>query len=472
MQSNSRFTLRQVCCSSLLGLAIASISMAHAEEALPEYTFMDAIKAGKNLTSFRLRYENVEQDGNAPTGRPLEDANGLTLRSLVGWQTAPFHNFSFTGQIIDVSKFQDNFNDSTNGSLINSVSNQPDRLDYAKIVDPDYTGINQLFVDWTGIKNNRLRLGRQQINLDNVRFIGDIAFRQVMQVFDGVTLLNKSLPDTEIYLGHIERVQQITTKLRSDGALEIVNAKYRISPTESLVGYGYLSSFDDLGYGRAWFGNAAADGGIAAGKNGNLNQDADQGNKILGVRLDGVHPFTPDWKGLYTAEYAKQTDYRGGDSRIDAHYYKLGGGASYGNLSLRADQELLSSNNGQYAFQTPFGTNHLFQGWVDKFLTTPVEGLKDTFVTATYKWGDFLFFADYHVLKSDESFNAVGGGLGDKYGKEWNAAVTYNVNPHLMTKLEYGKFTESDHYTLLPGSNAAGRIRDTEKVWLTLLYTF
>lgn len=472
MQNNSSFRLRQACCRTLLLLALGATSSAQAEEALAEYTFMDALKTGKNLSSLRLRYENVQQDGNAPNGSPLKDANAVTLRTLLGWQTAPFHNFSFAAQLIDVSKFQDNFNDSTNGSLINSVSNQPDKLDYAKIVDPDYTGINQLYVDWTGIKNNRLRVGRQQINLDNVRFVGDIAFRQLMQVFDGATLLNKSVPDTEIYLGHLERVQQINSKLRSDGALEIANIKYRISPTESLVGYGYFSSFDDLGFGRAWFGNAAANGGLAAGKNGNINQGADQGNKIIGLRLDGVHPYTPDWKALYTAEYAKQTDFSGGDSRIDAHYYKLGGGAAYGNFSLRVDQELLSSNNGQYAFQTPFGTNHLFQGWVDKFLTTPVEGLKDSFITASYKWHDFLFFADYHVLKSDTRFNTVGGGFGDKYGTEWNAAVTYNINPTLLTKLEYGKYSEKDEYTLLPGNNGGGRVRDTEKLWLTMMLTF
>lgn len=472
MQHNSRDMLHQACYGGLLWLAFTAISPTQAEEAAPEYTFMDAVRAGKNLTSFRLRYEHVEQDGNAPSGRPLKDANGVTLRSLIGWQTAPYNNFSVAGQIIDVSQFKDDFNDSTNGTLINSVSNQPGKLDYAKIVDPDDTDINQLYVDWTGIKNNRVRIGRQQINLDNVRFIGDIAFRQVMQVFDGITLLNKSLPDTEIYIGHIERVKQITTKLRSDGALEIINLKYRISPTESVTGYGYFSSFDDLGFGRAWFGNVAGTGGIAAGKNGNINQETDQGNKILGIRLDGVHAFTLDWKGLYTAEYAKQTDYSGSDSRIDAHYYKLGGGAAYGNFSLRADQELLSSNSGRYAFQTPFGTNHLFQGWADKFLTTPLEGIKDTFVTATYKIGDFQFFADYHVIKSDDRFNTVGGGFGDKYGTEWNAAVTYNVNAHLITKLEYGKYSEKDQYTALPGNNAAGRVRDTEKLWLTMMYTF
>ncbi len=189
-----------------------------------------------------------------------------------------------------------------------------------------------------------------------------------------------------------------------------------------------------------------------------------------------MHPFTPDWKGLYTAEYAKQTDYQDGDSRIDAHYYKLGGGAAYGNFSLRVDQELLSSNNGQYAFQTPFGTNHLFQGWVDKFLVTPLEGIQDSFITAAYRYGDFAFFADYHVLKSDKDFNTVGGGFGDKFGTEWNTAVTYNYSKNIMGKIEYGRFSESDHYALLPAADTVagnrGRIRDTEKLWLTAMYTF
>lgn len=485
MKSNTSHKMRQV----LAGVLLASLGgIAQAEEApLPEYTFMDSVKSGKNMTNFRLRYEGVNQDGlqpptivgtrpNPTAGKDLKDADGVTLRSLIGWQTAPYHNWSFAGQLINVSKFDDSFNDSTNGRLINAVSNQPDKVEFAKIVDPDYTGINQLYVDWTGIKNTRIRAGRQQLNLDNVRFIGDIGFRQVMQVFDGVTVLNKSVPDTEIFLGHIEQVKQITTKTRDEGALEIANIKYRISPTESLIGYGYLSGFEDLGFGRAWFGNAAGTGGLAAGKNGNVNQNADQGNKTFGLRLDGVHPFNPNLRALYTAEYAKQTDYSGGDSRIDAHYYKVGGGVGIDNFSVRVDQELLSSNDRQYAFQTPFGTNHLFQGWVDKFLATPVEGIQDSFITATYRYGDFMFFADYHVFKSDEKFNQVGGGFGDKYGKEWNAAVTYNVNKNLMTKLEYGKYTEDDHYALLPAGNTVagnrGRIRDTEKIWVTLMYTF
>ena len=465
MQSNTRFKLSQVSMAVMFSLVLSSQAVRAEEEVLPEYTFMDAVKTGKNMTSFRLRYEHVEQDGNQPAklpngqnnpnaAVPLADADGLTLRSLIGWQTAPYKNFSFAAQIINVAKLNDDFNDSTYRGASNAASNQSDKIAYAKIVDPDETNINQLFVDWTGVKNTRVRLGRQQVNLDNVRFIGDIGFRQVMQTFDGISVMTKAIPDTDVFLAHFETVNQINTRNRTDGALEIVNAKYYLTPTESITGYGYLSSFKDLGFGNGWFG-------------GTTNAGANQSNKTFGIRADGIHPFTPNLRAVYTAEYAKQSDYDGGDSRIDAHYYKLGGGVGIDFLTIRLDQELLSSNNGTFAFQTPFGTNHLFQGWVDKFLATPKEGIKDTFITATYRWNDVTFFADYHVFNSDVDFVKATGGKGDKYGTEWNAAVTYNVNKNLMAKVEYGKYSEDDQYLA-----TANRIRDTEKLWLTAMYTF
>ena len=468
----TNYTLKLAIYTALLTLSGATYS-AHSEEAPAtedEYTFMDSVKEGKNLTNFRLRYETVSQDGLAVApvaNNELKDGEALTLRSLVGWQTAPYHNFSFAGQLIGVTKFIDNYNDRKNNAT------EIDKAGYAIIVDPNHFDINQLYMDWTGLKNTRFRLGRQQLNLDNVRFIGDIGFRQVMQVFDGVSVLNKSLPDTEVFLAHFEQVTQITTKQR-DGDLEIANVRYRISPTEFLVGYGYFSNIDDLGFGNTWFGANTLNN---AGK---PNLTADQSNKVFGLRLDGTHPFNPNFRAHYTAEYAKQSDYANGDKRIDAHYYKLGGGLGFDNFNMRIDQELLSSNDSKYAFQTPFGTNHLFQGWVDKFLVTPRQGIQDTFITATYKYDDFLFFADYHLIKSDEDFNTVGGGTsknGDKYGTEWNVAATWSIDKNWMSKLEYGKYSESDHYAATPNvaNNVAGnrgRIRDTDKLWLTAMYTF
>ncbi len=467
---------------ALGGMATA----AYAEEGgVDDYTLLDAIKQGKPLTNFRLRYENVNQNGYQTTtanAKKLETGEAFTLRSLIGWQTAPFHNFSFSAQLTDVHEFNDDFNDrryNTPEHNNGTASASLDKRQYPNIVDPGYTDINQLYVDWTGIKNTKLRLGRQQLNLDNVRFIGDIGFRQDMQVFDGLSVTNKSIQDVELFAAHFGKVRQITTKLR-DGNIDILNAKYRISPTEALVGYGYFIDVANLGQngGNPAAVSTAAQGGNGLGGSGDIPASAtnitpdqtDASSKTFGLRLDGVRKLNDDWKVLYTAEYAKQDDYRGGSPLIDTHYFKLGGGAAYGNWSLRINHEKLSSNDGKYAFQTPLGTNHLFQGWADVFLATPRQGMEDTFITLAGSIEQAKLYAEYHVFKSDERYQSLNGQLGDKYGTELDLSVTYPFSKEITGKLEYANFNESDVYgTSL--QNAA-RKGDKEIVWVTGMYTF
>ncbi|HPH06143.1 MAG TPA: alginate export family protein [Methylotenera sp.] len=457
--------------NTVILLAAAYTLPVIAEETQPSApeTLLDAISHGKPMTNFRLRYENVDQEAFQPApnaSKKLDTASALTLRSLIGWQTAPFHGFSFAAQLTDVHEFNHSFNDRRD-----NIS-ETGKANYPNVVDPSYTDINQLFVDWTGINSTRLRFGRQQLNLDNVRFIGDIGFRQNMQVFDGISVFNSSIPNTEIFAAHFGKVRQITTKLR-DGNIDIFNAKYKISPTESLIGYGYFIDVANLGQNN---GNPAAISTAAQGGNGlGASQDTtptattDASSKTFGVRLDGTHKINDAWRALYTAEYAKQTDYRGGSSLIDAHYFKLGGGAGYGNWSLRIDHEKLSSNDGKYAFQTPLGTNHLFQGWADVFLATPRQGMEDTFITMAGSIEKAKLYAEYHIFKADEKYQSINGKLGDKYGTEFDLSVAYPFTSKIMGKLEYAKFNESDVYGSL--TNAA-RKGDKEIFWLTGMYTF
>jgi hypothetical protein len=467
--------------------ALLSTTLALADESakpIPS-TLLEAITMGKPMTNFRLRYENVDQEGYQGTtaiAKKLDTAQAWTLRSLIGWQTASFNNFSFAVQLSDVHEFTDDFNDRrdnqpehNNGTGSASL----DKRQYPNIVDPGYTDINQLYVDWTGIKDTKLRLGRQQLNLDNVRFIGDIGFRQNMQVFDGVSVLNKSIQNTEIFAAHFGKVRQITTKLR-DGNIDMVNAKYRISPTEVLIGYGYFIDVANLGQngGNPTAVSAAAQGGNGLGGSSdtpasatNINpSETDASSKTFGIRLDGTHVFNPTWKGLYTAEYAKQDDYRGGNSLIDAHYFKLGGGIGYDTWSIRIDHEKLSSNDGKYAFQTPLGTNHLFQGWADVFLATPRQGMEDTFITLAGSIEKAKLYAEYHVLKSDEHYQSLNGQLGNKYGTELDLSVTYPFTKEITGKLEYANFNESDVYGA--SLQNAARKGDKEIFWITGMYTF
>ena len=472
MKSNNLFKLNVIAASTALAL-LSMIQIAYADDvtAEPEYTFLDSVKQGKPLTNFRIRYESVDQDNfqPAPNGtKKLDTATALTLRSLIGWQTAPFHNFSFGAQITDVHEFSHSYNDRRENLSERGKAN------YANIVDPSFTDLNQLYVDWTGIKNTKVRLGRQQVILDNWRFIGDIGYRQDMQVFDGISVLNKSIPDTELFAAHFEQVRQINTELRQ-GKIDIVNAKYRISPSEAVIGYGYLIDVANLSQnGRPAAGPNAPSTNVSGGNGLGASQDlvktatTDASSKTFGVRLDGVRKIDDDWKVLYTAEYAKQDDYAGGNALIDAHYFKLGGGAAYGVWSLRIDQEKLSSNDGKYAFQTPLGTNHAFQGWADLFLVTPRQGIEDTFITFAGSIEKAKLYAEYHVFRSDEKFQSIGK-LSDKYGTEFDASVAYPFSDKIMGKLEYAKFSEDDVYGSL--TNAA-RKADKEVFWATAMYTF
>ncbi len=403
-------------------------------------TLMEAISMGKPMTSFRLRYENDQVDGSP------KDSNAWTMRSLIGWQTKPLNNFSIAAQLINVAQFNNDFYDGT-------TPKPADKVGYPTIADPDYTGVNQLFLEWTGIPDTKVRVGRQSVKLDNVRFIGNVEFRQIMQVFDGIAIENKSIPNVDLYAAHFEGLRRISSYYYNNGNVDIAHATWKYSPTENLTGYGY-------------FQNMPINGFIYPTVGAPMTNNSSQ---TFGLRADGSHKVDTDWKVLYTAEYAKQDNYRGGDSRIDAHYWRLGAGAGFGNWSARMDREVLSSNNGLYGFQTPLATGHLFQGLGDLFLTTPKEGIEDTFLTLNGKVLDVQLSAEYHWLDSDVNFTTPSGaGTGNHYGQELDLVAGYSYNKNWSGKLEYFSFKEDDLY----GSTTTTRKRDTDKFLATLMYTF
>lgn len=377
----------------------------------------EAITGGKLLLNLRPRYEHVEQDGKT------EDADVYTLRTLLGWQTADYLGFRATAQVIDVGRSGSRYNDTKNG-----------KTQYPVVADPDNTDINQLYLDYAGLPDTGVRLGKQSIKLDNVRFIGNVEFRQVMQVFTGVTVENKSLEKTTLYAGHLARLKNIFGD-QKEIKLEILHGAYEWSPGNLVVGYGYF--YDQVQPASA----------------SNLS------SQTVGLRADGAYALSDKLKLLYTAEYATQKDYANGGSQIDAEYGHAGVGLGWPSFYARLDYEMLSSNNGLYGFQTPLGTNHLFQGWADLFLTTPVQGIRDTFVTVGGAVGKAKWSAEYHDIKSDF------GGI--RFGDELDVGVTVPFRKDLAGKIEYASFREDD---LL--SPASARKRDTDKIWITFTYTF
>lgn len=404
----------------LLGLSVLWSAAPAAAAEDDAASVADAITGGKLLLNLRARYEHAEQDGKS------EDANALTLRTLLGWETASYRGLSATAQLIDVGRLNSNYNDTRNG-----------RTQFPVVADPDNTDINQLYLDYTGLPDTRLRAGKQIIKLDNVRFVGNVEFRQVMQVFTGVTLENRSLQETTLYVGHLERLKTVFGDQQAI-RFDMAHGAWEWKPGNALIAYGYF---------------------LDSAKTVSATGFADNSNRVLGVRADGAYPLGEKFRALYTAEYAKQDRYADGDARIDAGYQHFGLGVGWTAWYLRIDHEVLGSNQGQYGFQTPLGTNHPFQGWADQFLTTPAQGMRDTYLSAGGPLLGARWSAEVHDFRSDF------GGI--HYGHEVDLGLGYALRKDLNGKIEIADFHEGDELTPAPA-----RKRDTQRIWLTLVYDF
>lgn len=407
---------------ALLGAALP-MSSPRAEEPAPAAgSLLEAVLGGQPLLGLRPRLELARQD-NKP-----DEAQSFTLRTLAGWRTKPWHGLGLTLEMIDVRQF-------IGGEHVDTVaaartSREP------LVLDPEVTDFNQLYVDYTGVPDTRLRVGRWELKLDNVRFVGNVEFRQVLQVFDGVQVVDTHLPGTELLYAYLWGLRRIDGNYHNSDT-HLLHASHAWSPADKLVAYTYLQD-------QPFTGSATG--------------FADNSNAIFGLRADGAHPFGETFKALYTLEYARQVDYADGDGRVDAHYLRVGAGPQWGSFYVRVDYERLSSNDGLYGFQMPLATLHPFQGWNDLFVTTPPQGIEDFFLSAGYSIGKAKLLAEYHHIASE---------FGDiDFGNELNLALSYPLLENLQGKIEYAHFEEDERLA------GAARKPDTTRLWFTLNYTY
>ncbi len=367
----------------------------------------------------RYRFENVDQSGLA------KEANASTLRTKLGYKTGKLYDFSATVEVEDVTYLgDDNFNDTING-----------KTTYPTVADPDSTEINHAFLTYTGIADTVLQVGRQPHNLDNQRFIGTVGWRQNDQTYDSAAIINSSIPDTTLIYSFVKNVNRIFSGEHPLGDLDtnthVINASYSGIPYGKLTGYGYLIDLND----SAVFGLSS---------------------KTFGVRFAGDAEVQKDVKLLYTAEYARQSDYADNPTNYSADYYDVEGGVSFKGLAARVGYEVLGSDNGgTVSFQTPLATLHKFNGWADKFLTTPAAGLEDLYAGASYKvngTGSAIDGTKLAVVYHD--FSADTGGA--DYGTEWDASIGQTFMDHYSLLLKYADY------------NADTFATDTQKIWVQL----
>jgi hypothetical protein len=416
-------TLAQTLAAALSGFCLG-VPVAHAGD-----DFMAAVTGGKPTFLARYRYETVDQENIA------RDAKASTLRTQLGYQTGDYKGFGAYLQFEDVRTVgTDDFNDTVNG-----------KTQFPVVADPSSTEINQSYLSYAGLPSTLLRYGRQVINLDNQRFIGSVAFRQNEQTFDGLFFQNQSLPGTMVTLAHISNVNRIFSdnnptlgNIRLNG--EIANLSYAGFKPLKITGYGY---FLDYAPGQS----------IATTLS----------NKTLGLRFDGAYPFSA-FKLLYTAEYASQSDYKGGASTVDAKYLDAMLGVAVKGVQVKFNYEKLGGD-GVYGFATPLATLHAFNGWADRFLATPKDGLKDAFVSVGGAHFGVNWLAVYHDFKSDN--------LAYDYGKEWDLSLAKKVMKNLTLSIQYAAYKGDKNATnVARNAPPAALAFDVNKLWLTAQYAF
>ena len=407
-----------------VGLAVAALlgSQAAAQQMSVD-SAADAITEGRLLLELRPRYADIWDGGLNERG------HAWTMRSTVGWQTATFDDFRAVVEGIHTDVV-DPHNISTNSSQYYVD------LSYPLLPDPRETDTNRVYLDYLGLPDTRVRLGKQPIRLDNERFFSDVDFRQTPMLFNGLTVVNNSLPSTEVYAALLNRIRTVFAT-QSRTRIWLARIAYSPAQDQSIAAYGFglnqpcTSSDTDL---------------------------ADNSHQVFGLRAEGAVATGLGLSALYTAEVAHQRHYAGGDPLIEADYWRLGGGAvlpRLDGLGVRIDREVKTSNAGQYGFQTPFEDSYAFNGWALQFTSTPKTGLRDTWLSVRAQPGRFTLVAEAH------RFGATYGGL--DYGHELDLRAAYAVTNSVTLKLQHARFGAGDP--------AAGFF-DVTKTWLSLTYDY
>ncbi len=402
--------------TALLTLSPAGLMVSTACAADSQNSVAQALQGDWGQINFDLRYrlEYIEQEG-------LDDTTGDPLRLRLGYLTPEFSGFKAFAEFEgNTPVFADDYNDLTN-----------DKTNYAVIADPQEAELNRGWLSYSTIPDTLLKGGRQRIQLDNQRYIGNVGWRQMEQTFDAVNLhyaLDIGFTADVSYLWNARNISSENVNMQSP----LLNLGYTFENIGTLSAYGYWLDYDDPGNSGPFLYAFST--------------------KTYGLRFNGKTDTGDALNLLYTAEYANQSEYQDNPADYSSDYYHFIGGIvspnndSVGpNITGKVGYEVLSSDN-EVSFKTPLGTNHAFNGWADQFLTVPTDGLRDLYGVLSSTFAGWKVDLIYHDFQADSG--------GSDYGTEWNAMLTKKIAEHYTLQVAYADYN-ADEFKV-----------DTKKLWL------
>lgn len=384
---------------ALLSAAVLG-SLSFSYEAFAADNLVDAVKGGKVNGDFRLRYETNDTAGGT------DEATALTLRSRLGYTTDDYMGFKAALEFEDVR------------ALIDEYS--PEDTTFDLVNDPEDTEVNQAYLAYTGVPATNIAAGRQRITLDNHRWVGNVGWRQDEQTFDALRIVNSSIANTTLTYAYLNGVHTIAGDAKDEIEGHLLNAGIDKLGPGKLTAYAYLLDYDT-----------------------NTVQKTD--SQTIGVRYAGA--VDVGTKLRFAAEYAQQSDY-GDAATFDGDYMLVEVGGDVGIVGLNFGYEVLGSDGGTAAVQTPLATGHAFNGWADKFLTTPAAGLVDMYLGASASVVGVNLSAVYHMYETDEGSNDL--------GDEINLLAAKKISDNLAAGLKLASFS---------ADTGSGQV-DTDKFWV------
>ena len=401
----------------------------------------------KPIIDTRLRYENVDQAGIA------NQADAITARARLGVE-ATEGDFSFLVESEATMALSGKY-----ASGVNRKTLLPAATGYPIVADPENIELNRIQLQYRGLPGTVITGGRQRINLDDQRFVGAAGWRQNEQTFDAVRLewtKVKNLKVDLVYSWSDRTIYGIDGGRR--GPLTAARPQ-AIGGDNVFANVSYKTAY---GTWTGFYYRVDEDKPVAA-----LLRNS---SATFGARFSGSRPLGKTIKWTYTLSYAHQQDI--GTSPIDysADYFLAEGSLDIAALKLGAGVEQLGADRtvatkatglsfpGGFAFQTPFATLHKFQGWADKFLTTPAQGITDYYGSAGYGWkkvGPFDLIsatAAYHRFNSDVA--------SIHYGDEIDVQLQAKVKKYTFT----AKYADYQRKGVASFTGDA----DTKKFWLSV----
>jgi Alginate export len=376
---------------------------------------LSRIRDGRIFFNARYRFEAFERDG-APYTAP---AYAPTLRLALGYETPSFHGFNLfaQGEAVVVTGPAD-YSDPTLPS-----QNRPDR---PIILDPKSLELNQGYLNWTHSISNRklaLTLGRQELALNDGRFLSISTWRQVHGTFDAARL------DTELPLNFsftyafVNRAYRVTGYDATDGKppmhTHLMNLTWNKPDRIKAALYGLLLDY-----------RSPAEFSLST--------------QTYGLRLTGPYKFGDDWSLLYAAEFAKQKNYGTNPNRVDENYYLGEVGPSWRGIGLKVGEAFLGGRSVTDKLTTPLAPP--FNGWTDLFVNDPSggggNGLKARYVNVSGPvrfLGGAVVTVIYYDYHSDDPHV--------HYGSELDSAMAYKFkrfNNHWEIGWRFGRYW-ADH---------------------------